>query len=216
LGRFLSFDPVGGNPAAPQSWNRYAYVLGNPLKYTDPHGLFPCGEWECQDRITVVGRDPLRDSPGLRFLYGPRPGQGGGEGISTGFGLLNVERAQVFYQGNFEQYAVEGNNILAFLNFGIDYLFVPESQAELGIELAMAVVPAGKVGKLAKLVKKPGKLGVFKGTDALRRENKVVRDVARKLKLSRDQQDQLHREISGDALDYHEILETARAMFGGG
>lgn len=39
VGRFLSVDPVGGNPFAPQSWNRYSYVLGNPMKYIDPWGL---------------------------------------------------------------------------------------------------------------------------------------------------------------------------------
>jgi uncharacterized protein RhaS with RHS repeats len=37
-GRFLSVDPAGGSPKFPQSWNRYAYVRGNPLKYTDPTG----------------------------------------------------------------------------------------------------------------------------------------------------------------------------------
>jgi RHS repeat-associated protein len=40
LGRFLSTDPAGDSakPAAPQSWNRYAYALNNPLKYVDPDG----------------------------------------------------------------------------------------------------------------------------------------------------------------------------------
>ncbi|MEZ5312887.1 MAG: RHS repeat-associated core domain-containing protein [Thermoanaerobaculia bacterium] len=37
--RFLSTDPVGGNPKAPQSWNRYAYVRGNPLRFIDPSGM---------------------------------------------------------------------------------------------------------------------------------------------------------------------------------
>ena len=45
-GRFLSFDPVGGNPRSPQSWNRFAYVMGNPLKYTDPSGMFGLGVFE--------------------------------------------------------------------------------------------------------------------------------------------------------------------------
>ncbi|MEO8197599.1 MAG: RHS repeat-associated core domain-containing protein [Thermoanaerobaculia bacterium] len=36
--RFLSTDPVLGTPSSPQSWNRYAYVQGNPLKFTDPTG----------------------------------------------------------------------------------------------------------------------------------------------------------------------------------
>ena len=38
VARFQSFDPVGGNPELPQTWNRYAYTLGNPLKYVDPTG----------------------------------------------------------------------------------------------------------------------------------------------------------------------------------
>ncbi|MEP7009932.1 MAG: RHS repeat-associated core domain-containing protein [Acidobacteriota bacterium] len=42
-GRFLSFDPIGGNERSPQTWNRYAYVSGNPLKFTDPEGLFGLG-----------------------------------------------------------------------------------------------------------------------------------------------------------------------------
>ncbi len=39
-GRFLSFDPIGGNPRAPQTWNRYSYVMNRPLMYIDPQGLF--------------------------------------------------------------------------------------------------------------------------------------------------------------------------------
>jgi RHS repeat-associated protein len=39
-GRFLSVDPVGGNPDAPQSWNRYNYVMNHSLGYTDPEGKF--------------------------------------------------------------------------------------------------------------------------------------------------------------------------------
>jgi RHS repeat-associated protein len=39
-GRFLSVDPAGESfdPMAPQSWNRYSYVQGNPLKFVDPSG----------------------------------------------------------------------------------------------------------------------------------------------------------------------------------
>jgi RHS repeat-associated protein len=41
LGRFLSVDPVldvKRATAEPQSWNRYSYVINNPLRYTDPTG----------------------------------------------------------------------------------------------------------------------------------------------------------------------------------
>jgi RHS repeat-associated protein len=40
LARFLQPDEYGGSmrPALPQSWNRYAYVLNNPVNATDPEG----------------------------------------------------------------------------------------------------------------------------------------------------------------------------------
>jgi hypothetical protein len=38
LGRFLSPDPYVQAPGFSQSFNRYAYCLNNPLRYTDPSG----------------------------------------------------------------------------------------------------------------------------------------------------------------------------------
>lgn len=40
-GRFTSPDPLmaSGRPANPQTWNRYAYVLNNPLRMIDPTGM---------------------------------------------------------------------------------------------------------------------------------------------------------------------------------
>lgn len=61
LGRFLSVDPLLGNPSAlepgqresfllqPQKHNLYSYVLNDPLKYVDPDGL---------DNRTTVQRTP--------------------------------------------------------------------------------------------------------------------------------------------------------------
>jgi RHS repeat-associated protein len=46
LGRWLSPDPLGGDPTNPQSLDRYAYVLNSPTSMVDPLGLFapnPCG-----------------------------------------------------------------------------------------------------------------------------------------------------------------------------
>src|SRR5262249_40608113 len=42
MGRFPSPDPLfaSGRPAAPQTWNRYAYALNSPLTTTDPTGLY--------------------------------------------------------------------------------------------------------------------------------------------------------------------------------
>ena len=43
IGRFLSPDTIVPGAANPQAWNRYSYVLNNPLKYTDPTGH----KWKC-------------------------------------------------------------------------------------------------------------------------------------------------------------------------
>jgi len=48
LGRFLSVDPVLGDPHLPQSWNRYAYSLNNPTNRIDPTGL-------CDETAAAVG-----------------------------------------------------------------------------------------------------------------------------------------------------------------
>jgi len=62
---------------------------------------------------------------------------------------------------------------------------------------------------------KPGSLGQFKGTDALRAENAVARDAARAAELNKDQQKILHREISGQGLTYKEILQRAQQIKAG-
>jgi RHS repeat-associated protein len=39
MGRFLSVDPLDGDPSRPQSLNRYTYVSNSPINFTDPLGL---------------------------------------------------------------------------------------------------------------------------------------------------------------------------------
>jgi len=72
LGRFLSADTIVPGAANPQAWNRYSYVLGNPLKYIDPTGHYCVGDDEdCADEAG----------------YGPAPtGTGGNNGNGGGGG----------------------------------------------------------------------------------------------------------------------------------
>lgn len=51
FGRFNSPDPLlsSGRIRVPQSWNRYSYVLGNPIKYSDPLGLYEYAEGTSED-----------------------------------------------------------------------------------------------------------------------------------------------------------------------
>lgn len=58
VGRFLSTDPLRGRAASPQSWNRYAYALNNPVRLTDPDGrqtIGSCGDHVCYSYV-VNGR----------------------------------------------------------------------------------------------------------------------------------------------------------------
>ncbi|MFN8009046.1 MAG: RHS repeat-associated core domain-containing protein [Terriglobia bacterium] len=63
-GRFTSPDPLlnSGRPDDPQSWNRYAYVNNNPLRYRDPLGMY---KWatncdEANDSSCKADRDRFR------------------------------------------------------------------------------------------------------------------------------------------------------------
>ena len=62
MGRFWSADPTAGNTANPGSMNKYAYVQGDPINFTDPRGLDPnCGPgmaWDgegCTNATTGLG-----------------------------------------------------------------------------------------------------------------------------------------------------------------
>jgi len=51
-GRFNTVDPLAASadPKMPQSWNRYGYVLGDPVNGNDPRGMdFPilCDDYDC-------------------------------------------------------------------------------------------------------------------------------------------------------------------------
>ncbi len=80
-GRFLSSDPyqASGGAGDPGSWNRNAYVLGDPVNYLDPKGLTVCdakGD-HCYDFINVYsGDDPYRANPAGRA---PLESQSAGE-----------------------------------------------------------------------------------------------------------------------------------------
>ncbi|HXF84636.1 MAG TPA: RHS repeat-associated core domain-containing protein [Anaerolineales bacterium] len=69
LGRFLSADTVIPNAAIPQTWNRYAYSLNNPINYADPSGHWPCSLTSSGFSCTVstFGIGPALDQIGKRL-----------------------------------------------------------------------------------------------------------------------------------------------------
>jgi RHS repeat-associated protein len=83
-GRFLSADPQGVSADFTQSWNRYSYVMNNPLSSTDPSGFFSCKsidhcnwddtnfEFKDMEEVTISSwNDPMRRPyDGIEFLPG--------------------------------------------------------------------------------------------------------------------------------------------------
>ena len=54
IGRFISADSIVSDFKNPQAFNRYSYVLNNPLKYTDPSGQDPIGIIQTGDETFIV------------------------------------------------------------------------------------------------------------------------------------------------------------------
>jgi RHS repeat-associated protein len=79
LGRFTQPDTIVPNPLNPQSLNRFAYVLNNPLKYTDPTGHVECWDEDCNG--------------------GPSGGGGGGDNGGGSSGNVNPCNADPTAEG---------------------------------------------------------------------------------------------------------------------
>jgi len=92
LGRFMTPDPTVAYPYNLQSFNRYSYVLNNPLRFIDPTG-FECEE-ECDEGGGGGGGDPGGgDSGGGDLSGGDDFGGGTGIGSSAGGGVGPVGTA---------------------------------------------------------------------------------------------------------------------------
>jgi RHS repeat-associated protein len=69
--RFMSTDRVTGGVRRPQRWNRYSYVLGNPLSLVDPRGLDPDVPIVCVGTFCVGSIDVVASSSGpLTGIFG--------------------------------------------------------------------------------------------------------------------------------------------------
>jgi RHS repeat-associated protein len=56
IGRWGQIDPLAGSMAA---WSPYSYTFNNPLKYTDPTGMAPFGDfyYAFNGQIRYLGND---------------------------------------------------------------------------------------------------------------------------------------------------------------
>lgn len=92
-GRFLSIDPVMNTTSAsmgPQLWNRYVYVMNNPMRHRDPTGKYICNGTEAQCKAFEAARqDNLRSGKHHAALVGAAQAYGDpgkANGITVAFG----------------------------------------------------------------------------------------------------------------------------------
>jgi RHS repeat-associated protein len=168
LGRFLSPDPIIQSPDDLQNYNRYAYVLNNPLRYTDPTGQFLetviafIATYKVEVAIVsamlagggnkywkVIG------SIGLFWALAP----GGGGLVESGLGVADKAAATflagattglITSGGNLEAAFTEG--VFAALSFGAGQAFGKSASAVMAhavIGCARGMASGGKCGPSA-------------------------------------------------------------------
>ena len=109
LGRFLSPDPYVQNPLNSQNYNRYSYVLNNPLKYTDPSGE----KWKWWNWVLLgVGlSDPATASATLVTTGVGIAGVGFGVGV-TGYTTVITATPLLFFGGAIDKDWARGRQLV--------------------------------------------------------------------------------------------------------
>ncbi len=86
IGSFWSPDPGGiksAKPRNPESWNRYAYVHGDPINFGDPHGKEDCKSDFCTT-VTASGDIDCADNAYTFQCYDPVAfGETSGSGVGA-------------------------------------------------------------------------------------------------------------------------------------
>jgi RHS repeat-associated protein len=102
LGRFLTADPYrnSAGPADPGSWNRYAYVGGDPVNWYDPGGLIKQIPDQAPPSGAIAGWVPLMGIPpmgeGGQVFYMPFGGGGGPRRITvTNYSRTGTQEAVI-------------------------------------------------------------------------------------------------------------------------
>jgi len=91
LTRWMSPDPLSGDVSNPQSLNRYAYVLNNPLSLTDPLGLDPQGPSASDNCNNWYGTAPaVHCAPMCNFVQACASAQYGTSNMWTSFDFQGV------------------------------------------------------------------------------------------------------------------------------
>jgi RHS repeat-associated protein len=169
LGRFLSVDVGDPRLDAPQSWNRFGYVMSNPISFVDPSGLeavhrapLPAGMTPDEVSTDVTAAWGITVCDGCererwRFAPGPNTGLYGANSLLRGRSFLNSVRTHI--EDRFEKAAVRGHYVAAAIDYlGLE-IVIPEDETDAGMELGLAFLPGGKLSKEVLTSKSSRQLG---------------------------------------------------------
>jgi len=127
IGRWMSADTIVPEPANPQSLNRYSYVLGNPLRFSDPGGHTPidicaatqrhapaCGNGPVYAASTLVNFASAGMDDGISYSkwdwgYRENVVRGAEAVASRVYGVVQADRVRTLYGG------ASGNSALSQL-----------------------------------------------------------------------------------------------------
>jgi len=145
LGRFVQPDDVIPDLSDPQSYNRYAYCVNNPLRYTDPSGhgvadtvgdaFFNTGTFKTSYQLMT-----MRDSLGWKLVEVPTV-------------VLGMAAATADSTLNFTTEGIEGiaeGGVKEGIKVGVKEIGSKEA-GKVAQESATAIKNAGRIGKQERL-----------------------------------------------------------------
>ncbi len=168
IGRFVSADRAWGGQGAPQSWNRYSYVMNNPTSLTDPWGFdasFSCQKDEndrdipgtcTQTEDINVGGDsepaePVTPQPSTPIIYPIWPSTPSSlPGGSNSFGRSVMTLFSKSLASHSQNACVTGALVAGAVSIGIDSIgLIPEAGGlarAIGHQAGYAGVVADQLG----------------------------------------------------------------------
>lgn len=126
--------------------------------------------------------------------------------------MVNFRRSGYYHYGGFEDYI----NCLLPLPLPPHRCRLAPHQLPLAAAICIQDLireAKGKYDENSSNVERVGKQNGKAPRDN-QKQNEQVRDIAKKLNLTKDEQRELHDMISGQGYSYQEILELAEEMFG--
>jgi RHS repeat-associated protein len=221
-----------GDPSNPQSLNLYSYVQNSPLSNVDPdgHDCINASNASSGSVSIQTTNDPSACSKGFTYVDGTINASSLTYNTSTNtlsFDTSNyadgsgTAATNVFTQAppygplegpaNLAGASLIGNTAGGVVNgiggFELSIIFPWET---LAAQLLSSKEPNG--AQAAGISRKPGTLGMRKGTDALRRENKIARDVTKALGLNEKEAEAVHGLIQEGSQTFQRPMTFTEAL----